>query len=76
MLNFFFSQTFPLLIFLKIGLLIFDLFFIVFLFIVLKQIISMNNLVSEVHDAFIFKTAAVINIIIALSLFLTAIAIL
>jgi len=76
MFNFFFFQTFQLLILLKITLLIFDLFFIVFLFIVFKQVASTNSLINEIHDAFILKTIAIVNLIIALSLFFVAIAIL
>ncbi len=76
MFNLFFLQSFPFLIFLKIALLIFDLFFIVFLLIVLKQVMSMNSIVNEVHDAFVLKTLSVISVIFGLSLFLTALVIL
>lgn len=61
---------------LKIGFLVFDLFFMIFLIIVIKQVFSMNTLVRDENDAGILKTFSILLIIAAFSLFLVSLAIL
>ncbi len=61
---------------LKIGFLIVDLFYIVFLFILLNRILSMNKVVKEVHDEMIIRSIAIFKILLAISLFLLALAVL
>lgn len=62
--------------FIKIGFLIANFLYIIFAFIILNQVVSMNNIISEVHASSILKTIAVLNIVFALSLFLIALVIL
>lgn len=70
------SQSFSILAGLKIGfLIIFSLYF-VFILVVFKQITSMDDIINEVHSSIIIKTVAIINIILAFSLFLAAVVIL
>lgn len=61
---------------LKVGFLIVDSFYILFLLIVLNRVISMNKIVKEDHDEKLISLFAVFNILIAISLFLLALAIL
>lgn len=61
---------------LKIGFLVVDLFYIIFLFILLNRILSMNKIVKEVHDEVIIRSIAIFKILLAISLFLLAIAVL
>lgn len=61
---------------LKIGFLIVDLFYIIFLFILLNRIMSMSAIVREEHDEVILRSVAIFKILLAISLFLLAIAIL
>ena len=61
---------------LKIGFLIVDLLYIFFLFVLLNRILSMNRIVKEVHDEVILRSIAVFKILLAISLFLLAVAIL
>jgi hypothetical protein len=60
----------------KIGFLTVNFIFIIFLVIVLKQIQAMNTIVSNANDSAIIKLAATLLLIIAVSLFLTALVIL
>lgn len=60
----------------KIIFLFLDFFLIVFLFFVFRQILSMNTIVENTNDAPMLKTGIFILLMIALSLFLTAIVIL
>ena len=61
---------------LKVGFLIVDLFYIVFLFILLNRILSMSRIVKEIHDEVILRSIAVFKILLAISLFLLALAVL
>ena len=60
----------------KLGLLMVLFLYIIFIFIVFKQIMSMDNIIKEIHSSFIIKVIATINIVLALSLFLAAVVIL
>jgi ABC-type dipeptide/oligopeptide/nickel transport system permease subunit len=60
----------------KIGFLIIDFAFIVFLGVVIKQVHMMNTIVNDSKDSSIIKSIAFILFIAALSLFLTALVIL
>lgn len=60
----------------KTGFLVVNFIFIIFLVIVLKQIQAMNTIVSNANDSAIIKSAATLLLIIAVSLFLTALVIL
>ena len=62
--------------FVKIGFLVVDFAFALFLVIVLRQVYTMNTVVNDSHDSSIVKTAAFLLLIIAVSLFLTALVIL
>ena len=61
---------------LKIGFLIVDLFTIVFLLVVLKQISSMNHIIHDSNDFSFIKTFALLLILIAISLFVVCLVIL
>ncbi|OGH06402.1 MAG: hypothetical protein A2171_02310 [Candidatus Levybacteria bacterium RBG_13_35_9] len=60
----------------KVFFLVANLLFTIFLIVVLRQVYSMNTIVHDIHDEFIIKSAAIILLIISLSLFLTALVIL
>ena len=60
----------------KVFFLVVNLLFTIFLIVVVRQVYSMNTIVHDIHDEFIIKSAAVILLIISLSLFLTALVIL
>lgn len=60
----------------KVGFLILDIFYIFFLFILLNRIFSMERLFREKHDVVILRSIAVFKILLAVSLFLLALAIL
>lgn len=60
----------------KIFFLVTSLLFTIFLIVVVRQVFSMNTIVHDIHDEFIIKAAAIILLIISLSLFLTALVIL
>jgi len=75
MLNLF-SQNINALLILKIVFLLADSFYILFLFIVLNRIISMSHIVKDAHDAMILRSVAGFKVLVAISLFLFALAIL
>lgn len=60
----------------KMSFLVVDFVYFIFLLIVLNRVSSMNRLIKETHDAFILKSIAVFNLLLAASLFLLALAIL
>jgi hypothetical protein len=60
----------------KIGFLVVNFIFIVFLLILAKQIRTMNTIVSSANDATVIKSATLLLLVIAISLFLTALVIL
>jgi len=60
----------------KIGFLVIDFAFIVFLAVVIKQINTMNTIVNDSNDSSIIRSMAVFLFIAAISLFLTALVIL
>ena len=70
------SQTVSSFIILKIGFLIINALYIIFVFVVLSQIDSMDNIITEMNSAIIVKIAGVLNVIFAISLFLAALVIL
>lgn len=61
---------------LKIGFLVVDLFYIVFLFILLNRILSMSEIVKEEHEEVIIRSIAIFKILLAISLFLLGLAVL
>lgn len=61
---------------LKIVFLLIIAFFIVFTFVVVNQVNTMNKIVSEAHSSFTLKLIAILNLLLAVSLFLLALAIL
>ena len=61
---------------LKIGFLVVDLFTVVFLLVVLKQISSMNHIIHDSNDFSFIKTFALLLILIAISLFVVCLVIL
>ena len=60
----------------KIGFLFTNFSLIVFLLVVLIQVRSMERVIKEIHDSVMLRILASALLIIAISLFLTAIAIL
>lgn len=60
----------------KIGFLLINLIYIVFLIIIIEQARTMNTIVSNSNNASTIKSAILILFIIAVSLFLTALVIL
>ena len=60
----------------KIGFLILDFAFIVFLVVVVKQVQTMNTIVNDSNDSSIIKSTALLLLIAGISLFLTALVIL
>jgi hypothetical protein len=60
----------------KIGFLIIDFAFIVFLVVVVKQIQTMNTIVNDSNDSSIIRSVALLLLIAAISLFLAALVIL
>jgi len=62
--------------FIKIGFLAVALFFIVFLAIAARQVFAMNSIVTDSSNSSFIKISAIILLILSISLFLTALAIL
>ena len=60
----------------KIATLIAIAFYAIFGFVVLTQVKAMGDIISFPHAADIFKTISIVNILLAISLFLLAIVIL
>ena len=60
----------------KIVFLFFNLAYIIFLLVVLTQIISMERVIKEIHDAMILKAIILTNIVLSIFLFVLAFAIL
>lgn len=60
----------------KIGFLVIDFAFIVFLFVVIKQVHMMNTVVNDSNDSSTIRSVALFLLIGAISLFLTALVIL
>ena len=60
----------------KIGFLVIDFAFIVFLTVVIKQVHTMNTIVNDSNDSSIIRSSAFFLFIAAISLFLTALVIL
>ncbi len=75
MTNLFFNHINTLLI-VKVIFLIADFFYIIFLFIVLNRVISMGHIVKDAHDQMIIHSIAIFKVLVAISLFLLALAIL
>ena len=60
----------------KIGFLVIDFAFIVFLVVVVKQVQTMNTIVNDSNDSSIIKSVALFLLIAGISLFLAALVIL
>lgn len=60
----------------KIGLVILIALFFIFVFVVLNQVKTMNNIVTEVKSSGIIMAIAILNLFAALSLFIAALVIL
>jgi len=60
----------------KIGFLVIDFAFIVFLIVVVKQVQTMNTIVNDSNDSSIIKSVALLLLIAGISLFLAALVIL
>jgi hypothetical protein len=60
----------------KVGFLAVDFFFILFLIIAVRQVYAMNSIISGSGNPLVIKAAAFLLLIIAISLFLTALVIL
>lgn len=60
----------------KIGFLIVDFAFIIFLMVVLKQVHTMNTIVNDSSDSYTIKSVALFLVVAAISLFLAALVIL
>jgi len=62
--------------FIKIGFLIVDLCFMLFLLVAARQVFAMNKIINDDNDSFFVKTSVLLLLIFAVSLFLTALVIL
>jgi hypothetical protein len=62
--------------FIKIGFLALDLFFILFLLIAVRQVFAMNTIISDATNATTIKGAIILLLLLSISLFLTALVIL
>ncbi len=60
----------------KIGFLVIDFAFIIFLAVILKQVHTMNTIINDSNDSSIIRSVAFFLFIAAVSLFLTALVIL
>jgi hypothetical protein len=60
----------------KFGFLTVDILFIIFLLVVVRQVFSMNEIVSDANDTPIIKSSSLLLLIIAVSLFIVALVIL
>jgi len=60
----------------KIGFLVADLFIIIFLLVVLKQVFSMDHIIHDSNDSMFIKTFTFILLFTAISLFLISLGIL
>ena len=62
--------------FIKIGFLTVDFFFVLFLVIAVRQVYAMNSIISGNGNPLIVKLVVIMLLLIAISLFLTALVIL
>jgi len=62
--------------FIKIGFLALDLFFILFLIIAVRQVFTMTTIVNDASNAVIIKGSVILLLLLSISLFLTALVIL
>ena len=60
----------------KVGFLAVDFFFVLFLIVAVRQVYAMDSIISGSGNPFVIKLAAVVLLLIAISLFLTALVIL
>jgi len=60
----------------KIGFLAIDFFFVLFLIVAVKQVYAMNSIISGSGNPYVIKLTVVILLLVAVSLFLTALVIL
>ncbi|HUD05023.1 MAG TPA: DUF5657 family protein [Patescibacteria group bacterium] len=60
----------------KVGFLAIDFFFVLFLIVALRQVYAMNEIISGSGNPFAIKLTAFILLLVAVSLFLTALVIL
>lgn len=74
--NLFLNQLFQPIVALKIVFLIIILLYAIFTIVVFTQVNTMNGIVTEVHSSFVLKLIALINILLAISLFVFAVVIL
>ena len=71
-----FLNLFDFYLLLKIGFLVVDFMFTIFLLVVIKQAFSMNTIVHDINDSAVIKSGAIILFIFAVSLFFLALVIL
>jgi len=62
--------------FIKIGFLAIDLFFILFLLIAVRQVFAMDTIVNDASNGVIIKGSVILLLLLSISLFLTALVIL
>ena len=71
-----FIDNFNILGLIKFGFLTVGVLFIIFLVVVVRQVFSMNEIVSDANDTPIIKSSSILLLIIAISLFVVALVIL
>jgi len=71
-----FLNLFDFYLLLKIGFLVVDFMFTIFLLVVIKQAFSMNTIVHDINDSAVIKSGAIILFIFTVSLFFLALVIL
>lgn len=62
--------------FIKIGFLALNLFFIIFLLIAVRQVFAMDTIINDASNSIIIKGAIILLLLLSISLFLTALVIL
>jgi hypothetical protein len=62
--------------FAKIGFLAIDFFFVLFLIVAVRQVYAMNSIISGSGNPYVIKLAVFVLLLVAVSLFLTALVIL
>ena len=62
--------------FAKVGFLALDFFFVLFLLVAIRQVYAMNAIISGSGNPYVVKVSVLVLLVIAVSLFLTALVIL
>jgi len=72
----FFNQFLQPLLMLKIAILVIIFIYFLFTIVIYTQVNTMNQIINEVHSSAILQTIAILNLLLAISLFVLALVIL